>query len=99
MSQRRFTGEFKESVVLEVIERSRPIVDVAKEYGVSEQSVSRWLRKYRDEHRVADAGEPATETNSDAEEVKKLRKRVRDLEQEVEILGKATAFFARKNLP
>jgi transposase len=98
MSQKRFTAEFKESVVLEVIERSRSIVDVAQENNVSEQSVSRWLRKYRDEHPTYDRKTPVETATPEDAELKKLRKRVRELEQEVEILGKATAFFARKNL-
>ena len=92
MAKRAFTEQFKDSVVREVVEHSRAIVDVAKENNVSVQSVSRWVAAYRLEN-------PAEEkiSESELEELKRLRRRVRALEEEVDILGKATAFFAAKN--
>ncbi|NLG46625.1 MAG: transposase, partial [Gordonia sp.] len=44
---REYSAEFKASIALEVIEHSRPIVAVAKDNSVSEQSVSRWVQLYR----------------------------------------------------
>ena len=94
MATRKFSEQFKESVVREVVEHSRAIVDVAKENNVSSQSVSRWVAAYRVEN-------PQEEeiSESEAEELKRLRRRVKALEEEVEILGKATAFFAKKTRP
>jgi transposase len=72
---------------LEAIEHSRAVADVARENSVSEQSVSRWVRQYKDEH--PEIGDKLTE--SELDELRRLRRRVKALEQEVEFLGKATA--------
>ncbi|GAC59037.1 putative transposase [Gordonia hirsuta DSM 44140 = NBRC 16056] len=92
---RKFSTEFKNAVALEVIEHSRPIVQVAKENSVSEQSVSRWVKLYRKDH--PELAERLDESERD--ELARLRRQVKRLETEVEILGKATAFFARKSQP
>ncbi len=95
MGRQQFSDAFKESVALEVLEHSRPIVDVAKENNVSTQSVGRWVAKYREEH--PEINERVSET--EREELARLRRRVKVLEEEVEILGKATAFFVKKTRP
>jgi len=95
MERRRFSAGFKASIALEVIEHSRAIADIARENNVSEQSVSRWVRQYKEEH--PEIGEKLTESEMD--ELRRLRRRVKSLEQEVEFLGKATAFFAKKQQP
>lgn len=94
MTTLKFSDQFKESVVREVVEHSRAVTDVAKENGVSQQSVSRWVAAYR-----AENPEEEKISESEAEELKRLRRRVKALEEEVEILGKATAFFAKKSRP
>ncbi len=94
MATRKFSKQFKDSVVREVVEHSRAIVDVATENNVSAQSVSRWVSAYRVEN-----PQEAKISESEAEELKRLRRRVSALEEEVEILGKATAFFVKKSRP
>jgi transposase len=94
MATRKFSEQFKESVVREVVEHSRAIADVAKENNVSSQSVSRWVAAHRVENPVEEEI-----SESEAEELKRLRRRVKSLEEEVDILGKATAFFAKKSRP
>lgn len=92
---RKYSAEFKASIALEVIEHSRPIAAVAKDNNVSEQSVSRWVRLYRKEH-------PELEdrlNESERDELLRLRRQNARLKEEVEILGKATAFFAKKSQP
>lgn len=90
----RFTDEFRDSVAREVVEQSRAIVDVAKKHGVSENSVSRWVKVYRQRH--PDIEEDPL-TVSERERLRDLEKEVRVLREENEILGKATAFFAKKH--
>lgn len=88
MGRQQFSDAFKESVALEVLEHSRPIVDVAKENNVSTQSVSRWAAKYGEEH--PEINERVSET--EREELARLRRRVKVLEEEVEILGKVVGW-------
>lgn len=92
---RKYSAEFKASIALEVIEHSRPIAAVAKDNSVSEQSVSRWVQLYREEH-----PESADQLNeSERDELLRLRRQNARLKEEVDILGKATAFFAKKSQP
>lgn len=90
----RFNDEFRDSVAREVVEKSHAIVDVAKKHGVSENSVSRWVKAYRERHPEI-AEEPLT--ISERGRLRELEKEVRVLREENEILGKASAFFAKKH--
>ena len=71
MERRRFSAGFKASIALEVIEHSRAIADIARENNVSEQSVSRWVRQYKEEH--PEIGDKLTESEMD--ELRRLRRR------------------------
>jgi transposase len=90
----RFTDEFRESVAREVVEQSRTIVDVAEKHGISTNSVSRWVKSYRVAHSEAT---DESLTVSERERLRALEKENRILREENEILGKATAFFAKKH--
>jgi len=76
-----------------VIEKSRPVADVARENGLVAQTLGNWVNAYRVEH--AD-DEPAL-TLSERARLRELEREVRDLRMENEFLGKATAFFAKKS--
>ncbi|GAA3065162.1 transposase [Actinokineospora globicatena] len=94
MGQRRsrYSPEFREAAAKEVVERSRSIADVARDLGVLEQTLGHWVKKYREVHA---AGEEELSV-SDRARLKELERRVRELEQENEFLGKSAAFFAKK---
>jgi transposase len=87
-----YSPEFKERVVREVLDKSRPHVDVAKEFGVTESSVSRWVHQYRKTHL---AGEPIAETIKADKRVQELEKELREVKAERDFLKKCAAFFAR----
>ena len=89
----RFNDEFRDSVAREVVEKSHTIVDVSKKHGISENSVSRWVKAYRERH--PEIAEESL-TVSERERLRELEKEVRVLREDNEILGKATAFFAKK---
>jgi transposase len=67
-------------------------VDVAKEFGVTESSVSRWVQQYRKTHL---AGEPIAETINADKRVQELEKELREVKAERDFLKKCAAFFAR----
>jgi transposase len=71
-----------------------PLTQIAKDFGISEACLHRWL-KLAD---VEDGIRPGV-TKDEAAEIRELRKRNRVLEQENEILRRAAAFFARESLP
>ncbi|WP_415505146.1 transposase, partial [Actinomyces slackii] len=85
--------EFKEQVVREVIEKDRTIASVAASYELVPQTVGNWVAKHRKEHGSAKEREAVAE----AEEVARMKKQVRELQQENEFLKKAAAFFAKND--
>jgi transposase len=91
-SRRSFTKEFKDTLCEEVINTSKPVVEVAKSYGVGPETLRRWLIKYRETH----AGTPAVVSSAEAARLKALEKENQELRAEVSFLKKASAYFARE---
>ena len=71
---------------------------MARSFGVSESCLNRWLQVADREDRGSVAGTGAAPELS-PEQVRELLKRNKQLEQENEILRRATAYFARDTLP
>jgi transposase len=89
----KFSPEFREAAVREVIEKSRPIADVARENGLVAQTLGNWVSAWRSAH----VGDEPVLTLSERARLKELEREVRELRMENEFLGKATAFFAKKS--
>lgn len=85
-----YPDEFRREAVELLRFSGRPVSQIAKELGVSEQSLRGW-RKRAD----IDAGKAEGLTCEETVELRELRKRVRVLEMERDVLRKATVFFAR----
>src|SRR5664279_109192 len=88
-----YSVEFKEAAVREVVDKSRPIADVARENGLVAQTLGNWVNAWRAEH--MDDEPPLTLT--ERARLKELERQVRELRMENEFLGEATAFFAKKS--
>ena len=90
---RRYPKEFREGAVQLARQGERPIADIARELGIAESCLRNWLKRDQLDRRERDDGL----TSAEREELRELRRRVRRLEQEKEILRKAAAFFARES--
>jgi len=93
--QRRFfSDEYKAEVVDLVRGSGKSIRVVAQELDLTESAVRTWVRQAK-----VDSGEGPSGalTTAEREELAALRKRVKTLEMEREILEKATAFFAKES--
>ena len=88
-TRRRFTEEFKAETVKLVKQSDRSMAGIAMELGISAKSIGEWVRKAEESGDTVDEDERA--------ELKRLRKEVRELRMEREILAKATAFFAKES--
>lgn len=89
-----FPPEFRDEVVRVARRREQPLRQTAKDFGISESCLNRWLAL--DE---IEAGERPGVTKAEAAELRELKKRNRVLEEENMILRRAAAFFARESLP
>jgi transposase-like protein len=89
-TRRRFTAEYKAQAVKRLLEGTKPLSDMATELGLSPGQLSSW----RTEH-LAGSAEALALRKAEPAEVQRLKRENKRLEEEVEILKKATAFFAR----
>ena len=88
-----YPAEFREDVVRVARKREHLLVQIAKDFGISEATLSNWLKQAD----IEDGVKPGV-TEAQAEELRELKKRNRTVEQENEILRRAAAYFA-KELP
>ena len=93
-----FPMEFRRGVIAVMRQgawkREGSLVQVAKDFGVSVTCLQRWL-SIAD---VEDGVRPGV-TIAEAAEIREIKKRNRLLEQEVEVLKRATAYLSRDMLP
>ena len=90
-TRRRFTAEFKAEAVKRLLGGGKGLSEAATELGVSPGQLSGW----RNEHLAAGSAEALAQRKAEQAELQRLKRENRRLEEEVEILRKAAAFFAR----
>src|SRR3954467_12568987 len=89
--RRRFTAEFKAEAVKRLLDGGKGLGEVATELGLSPGQLSGG----RNEHLAAGSAEALAARKAEQAELQRLKRENRRLEEEVEILRKAAAFFAR----
>jgi transposase len=90
-----YAVEFKKQMV-ELVRIGRTPASLAKEFGVSGQSISAWVARDAIERGQPLPGKEGL-TSAEREELAKLRRENRQLRMERDILSKATAWFAVKS--
>ncbi len=92
--RRHFDRDFKLETVRMVTEQGRGVKDVAFEIGVHENTVYKWMHEYAGDPEYAFPGSGNLKPEQD--ELRKAKRRIADLEEEVLILKKAMAFFVKR---
>lgn len=90
MPQNKFTEEFKIEAIKLVKEQGLSTAQVASDLGVGKSTLDKWVR-----YNKAPNGSAETISESEKEELKRLRKENHTLRMERDILKKATAFFSK----
>jgi len=92
--RRKFTDEFKADAVKLCESGGRSIAQVAVDLDLTETALREWVKRAAT---TGEKGPPNALTTAERDELSELRKRVKRLEMEREILKKAAAFFAKEN--
>jgi transposase-like protein len=89
-----FPKEFREDVIRVARTSDSSVAQVAKDFGISESCLHRWLAQ----DDIEQGNRPGV-TASESAELRELRRRNKLLEQENEVLRRAAAYLSQANLP
>lgn len=89
-----YPKEFRDDVVAVARQVQAPLSQIAKDFSVSEGSLSNWMKQAD----IEDGRRPGL-TGADQAELREAKKRIRPLEQENEVLRRAAAYLSQANLP
>ncbi len=93
-----YPEEFRRDVIAVARKGETSVRQVAKDFGISETCLARWLRLANRDDGIGAAASPSVKAVEQAE-LREAQKRIRLLEQENEILRRAAAYFAQSQLP
>ena len=88
---RRYTDDFKEQAVRLVLDEGKSVSAVARELDLTPSALGNWVKRLQADRTQGRTGL----TTAEREELARLRKENRILQEEREILKKAAAFFAK----
>lgn len=94
-----YPKEFKEDVIRVAQQREHgvTIAEVAKDFGIHEGTLTKWLRQAELDAGVPGDRAPGPSTDENTE-LKELRRRNRVLEQELEVMRRAAAYFGQAQI-
>jgi len=92
-TRRSFTDDYKAGAVRLVLDEGKTVAAAARDLGLTESSLRNWVEQARADRTHGKAGL----TTAEREELARLRKENRILQEEREILKKAAAFFAKQS--
>lgn len=91
MSNQRFSPEFKDEAVRQIVERGYSVAEVSERLGVSQHSLYKWVKAIKPDK----TDEQAAALVEARSEVLKLRAQLKRVEEERDILKKAARYFAQ----
>jgi transposase len=88
--QGNYSQEFRETAVQLAVAGDKSVAAVAKELGIPDWKLYGWVSAWKKQH-----GKSGEKPGSAVDEIAKLKKELRQLKEENEILKKAAAYFAK----
>jgi transposase len=92
-ARRSFTEEFKASAVRLVLDEGKTVSQVGRDLDVAQSVIGNWVKQARADRSAGKTGL----TTEERGELVKLRREVKDLRMQRDILKKAAAFFAKES--
>ena len=83
----KYPQEFKDEAVRQVLEQGHSVVSVAKRLGVTDKSLYNWVTKAK----------KSTQEVNESDEIKRLKKELKRVTEERDILKEAAAYFASES--
>lgn len=90
-ARQRFTDEFRAETVALVRTSGKPIAEVCRDLGIGQSTLYRWLVQAE-----IDAGQRDGLSTAERNELARLRRELRVVQEERDILAKAIAFFSKE---
>jgi transposase len=90
-ARRSFTGDYKAGAVRLVLDEGKTVAAAARDLGLTESSLRNWVEQARADRTKGRTGL----TTAEREELARLRKEVRELRLERDLLKKVSALFAK----
>jgi transposase len=91
MSNQRYSPEFKDEAVRQIVDRGYSVAEVSERLGVSAHSLYKWVKAVKPDK----TGEQAAALIEARSEVLKLRAKLKRTEEERDILKKAARYFVQ----
>ncbi len=99
MRTSKYTKEFKDSTIQLILNNNESVSKIAADLDIHVKTLYNWMSSYKKEHKIPmRAVNTSSSTETLDEENKRLRREVKLLKQERDILKKATAYFAKEVL-
>lgn len=95
MTRRRFTREYKLEAIRLIHEQNVTVAQAARDLDLHENVLRKWVKDYRDDPANAFPGHG--QQNSEQAEVAALKREIKKLKAERDILKKAAAYFASES--
>ncbi len=93
--RRKYTDEFRQDAVKLVTEQGYKASEAARNLGINEGMLRRWIQKYSANENATPEQQGAL--SAEQKRIRELEKQVKQLQMEREILKKATAFFVKES--
>lgn len=93
MKKRSYDLEFKRTIV-ELALSGKPVSEICREYDLGQSMVNRWRREFK---KNSGTLKTTLEVSKEREELANLRKELRDITIERDILKKAVSIFSKSD--
>jgi transposase len=93
MERRRFTPEYKQEAVLLAQQSDIPISQVARNLGINDNMLRRWIKEHTDPNKKPFTGHGSPRD----EEMTRLKKELQQVKKERDFLKEAAAYFAKES--